>query len=86
MKSKASGKLILDAEVTQIDHEGIRLLIAQKEFFLPYEKFPWFRNASVAAIHEVELVSDRHLRWPQLDVDLAIESIEHPERFPLIYS
>jgi hypothetical protein len=25
----------------------------------------------------------RHLRWPDLDVDLALESIEHPERYPL---
>jgi len=22
-----------------------------------------------------------HFYWPELDVDLAIESIEHPERF-----
>jgi len=84
MRSKASGKLILDAEVTQIDQHGIWLLVGQKELFLLYEKFPWFRNASVAAIQDVELLSDRHLYWPQLDVDLAIESIEHPERFPLI--
>jgi hypothetical protein len=25
-----------------------------------------------------------HLYWPELDVDLSVESIEHPERFPLI--
>jgi hypothetical protein len=24
-----------------------------------------------------------HLYWPDLDVDLPIESIRHPERFPL---
>lgn len=84
MRSKASGKPTLDAEVSQIDQQGIWLLIGEKEFSLPFEKFPWFRNASVAAIQDVQLLSDQHLYWPQLDIDLAIESIEHPERFPLI--
>jgi hypothetical protein len=84
MRSKADGKLILDAEVTKIDHQGIWLLIGQKDLFLPYEEFPWFRNASVAAIRDVELLSDHHLHWSQLDIDLAIESIENPEQFPLI--
>jgi hypothetical protein len=32
----------------------------------------------------VELLNERHLHWPDLDIDLAVESIEHPERFPLI--
>ncbi len=25
-----------------------------------------------------------HLYWPQLDVDLAVESVEHPQRYPLV--
>jgi len=32
----------------------------------------------------VELPHPHHLYWPDLDVDLAVESIEHPERFPLL--
>lgn len=24
------------------------------------------------------------LYWPDLDIDLTVESIEHPEKFPLI--
>jgi hypothetical protein len=27
--------------------------------------------------------SPDHLHWPDLDVDLSVESIEHPEKFPL---
>ena len=34
------------------------------------------------AIAELEASLD--LYWPDLDVDLAVESIEHPERFPLV--
>jgi hypothetical protein len=84
MKSDAGGKSTLEAEVTQIDMQGIWVLIDDKESFLSFENFPWFRNASVSAIHNVELLNERHLRWPDLDVELALESIEHPERFPLI--
>jgi len=84
MKSDAGGKITLEVEVTQIDKQGIWLLIGEKELFLSFENFPWFRNASVGAIHNVELVNERHLHWPDLDIDLAVESIEHPERFPLI--
>jgi hypothetical protein len=84
MKSHAGGKITLEVEVTQINKQGIWLLIGEKESFLSFENFPWFRNASVGAIHNVELLNERHLHWRDLDIDLAVESIEHPERFPLI--
>jgi hypothetical protein len=32
----------------------------------------------------VELPSEQHLYWPELDVDLEVESVLHPERFPLV--
>jgi hypothetical protein len=32
----------------------------------------------------VKRPAPHHLYWPDLDVDLAVESIEHPERFPLV--
>ena len=84
MKSHADGKSILGVEVTQIDKQGIWVLIGEKESFLSFENFPWFRNAPVSAIHNVELLNPRHLHWPDLDIDLAVESVEHPERFPLV--
>jgi hypothetical protein len=58
-------------------------LLDGRELFLPFEDFPWFKRASVEAILRVELPAPGHLCWPDLDVDLAIESIEHPERYPL---
>jgi hypothetical protein len=30
------------------------------------------------------LQGPEHLYWPDLDIDLSVESIEHPERFPLV--
>jgi hypothetical protein len=84
MKSETLGADTSKVEVTQISKHGIWLLLKEKEHFLSFENFPWFRNASVWAIHNVELLNERHLHWPDLDVDLAVESIAHPDRFPLV--
>jgi hypothetical protein len=59
-------------------------LVDDQELFLPFEKFPWFLDAPVGAILELERPAPGHLRWPRLDVDLTLDSIEHPERFPLV--
>lgn len=73
-------------EINQISKHGIWLLFGEREHFLAFDNFPWFRNASVSAIQNVELLNEQHLYWLDLDVDLAMESIEHPERFPLLSS
>jgi len=84
LKSETPGTGTSEVEVTQISKHGIWLLLQGTEHFLSFEQFPWFRDASILAIHNVELLNEHHLYWPQLDIDLAVESIENPERFPLI--
>ena len=84
MKSKTRGANTSDAEVTNILKHGFWLLVGDKELFLPFREFPWFQGASVSAILNVEQPQPHHLYWPELDVDLAVESIEHPEKFPLV--
>lgn len=83
MKSVAPGTTTLDAEVTNISKHGFWILLDDRELFLPFEEFPWFHSAPVGAILNLERPHPHHLHWPELDVDLAVESIEHPERFPL---
>ncbi len=78
MRSDDGGKSTLAPEVTQIDKRGIWVLIGEKESFLPFETFPRFKDASVGTIHNVELLDNNHLYWPDLDLDLAVEAIEHP--------
>lgn len=78
------GKNISTVEVTHISQYGFWLLLEDKELFLPFEKFPWFQNSNVKSIQNVEWPQPDHLYWPDLDVDLSLESIEHPDRFPLI--
>jgi len=67
-----------------VSTHGLWVLVHGRELFLPFEKFPWFQDAPIAHVVHVELPSPEHLYWPDLDVDLAVESIEHPERFPLV--
>lgn len=71
------------AEVTNISRHGFWLLVDDRELFVPFEEFPWFERAPVAAILNVERPSPFHLYWPDADIDLSLESIEHPHRFPL---
>lgn len=77
MKSEAGGETILEAEVTQIDKYGIWLLIGERESFLPFENFPAFREASVGAIHNVELLTNNYLHWPDLDLEISLESLRN---------
>jgi hypothetical protein len=70
-------------EVSNISAHGFWILIDDRELFLPFDEFPWFKNAIVAAIVHVERPQPHHLYWPELDIDLSIDSIEHPEKYPL---
>ena len=77
------GRNILEIEVTNISNHGFWILVKDKELFLSYEDFPWFKDKTIKDITKVELFGEGHLYWEDLDVDLSIEMIEHPERFPL---
>lgn len=74
----------MDAEVTNVSSHGFWLLINENERFVSFKAFPWFRDASIAQLTNVELPSAHHLYWPDLDVDLAVDSLDHPERYPLV--
>jgi hypothetical protein len=84
MKSETLGTGTSEVEVTQISKHGIWLLLYEKEHFLAFENFPWFKDASVAAIHNVEFLHEEHLYWPDLDIDLSVQSIKEPSLFPLV--
>jgi hypothetical protein len=83
MSSGALGKSTSAVEVTNISSHGIWLLAANRELFMSYEDFPWFKNVPVGKVLNVEEPTPGHFYWPDLDIDLTSEIIEHPERFPL---
>ena len=84
MKSANIGTDISKVEVLNISPHGFWLLVGEREYFLALTHFPWFRNATLQQLFAVELSHDSHLYWPELDVDLDLERIEHPEKFPLV--
>lgn len=77
------GESTLRVEVTNISPHGFWLLLDGEELFLPFEDFPWFRDASVGDISDVRSPHPGHLYWSELDVDLSVDSIRHPQKFPL---
>jgi len=84
MISAQLGTDISEVEVTNVSKHGFWLLIRDQEVFVPFEQFPWFKEAAIGELLHVELPSPQHLYWPDLDIDLAVESLSHPERFPLV--
>lgn len=83
MSSSLPGTNTSETEVTHVSTHGIWLLTHGKELFLSYEDFPWFKDAAIGKVVAVEEVSNGHFYWPELDVDLGIESIEDPAKYPL---
>ena len=86
MKLKTHGKDISKAEITVISEHGFWLYANGREYFLDYDSHPWFKNASVGEIMNVEFVCGTALVWPDLDVDLELASLEHPGDYPLVSS
>ncbi len=85
MKSKVRGKSTSQVEVSNIDVRGFWLYAEDKEYFLPFEEYPWFKNAKVKEILKVKLLHGCHLYWPDLDVDLELACIASPDKYPLKY-
>ena len=71
-------------EVINISQHGIWIICKDKEYFLSFDDFPWFKDKPLSAIFYVEEVSPGHFYWPKLDIDLSENIIKNPIRFPLI--
>jgi hypothetical protein len=84
MNVATAGKLTSGVEVANVSPHGFWLLLGEEELFVSFSSFPWFRDATIAQITNVKLPSVRHLYWPDLDIDLAVESIRNPEAFALV--
>jgi hypothetical protein len=84
MKSDNIGTGTLAAEILNISPHGVWMMVREKEYFLDFDHFPWFRRASLAQVFSVQLLHEHHLYWPELDVDLDLDRIEHPENYPLV--
>ncbi|MBI4682858.1 MAG: DUF2442 domain-containing protein [Nitrospirae bacterium] len=82
MKSLKHGKSIL-VSVENITPFGIWLFVKEREYFLSYNDYPYFKAQTLSAIQNVQLLHGYHLYWPELDIDLEIDNLENPEKYPL---
>jgi len=72
------------AEVTHVSRHGFWLLLDAEELLVPFASFPWFRQATIDQLEDVQWPTADHLYWPQLDVDLSVASLRNPDDFPLL--
>lgn len=84
MKSAQPGSGTSGVELSNVSQYGLWLLVDGRERYLPFADFPWFRDATIGQLSLIERPAEDHLRWPELDVDLTLESIDRPEDFPLV--
>jgi hypothetical protein len=78
-----TGTTTFSAEVTNVSGDCVCMLIDDEELTFPYSEFPWFKAATILQVLNVLRPTPDHLYWPDLDIDLSVDSIRHPERFPL---
>lgn len=78
------GNVTLEVEVTNVSTHCLWLLLGDEELALPFADFPWFKQATIAQLTDVRRPTEDHLYWPQLDIDLSVESIRTPASFPLV--
>ncbi len=73
----------ISVSVENITPFGIWLFVKGQEYFLSYRKFPYFKDQTLKSIQNVQLLHGYHLHWPDLDIDLEIDNLENPKKYPL---
>ena len=70
--------------VLMINSQGMMLSVQGNDYFVSYNRVPWLRDARISSALNVRMAGQNAIEWPDLDVDLEIESLKHPERYPLV--
>ena len=71
-------------DVLMINDRGLMLSVLGQDYFLSYNRVPWMRDATINEVLNVRLSGKNAIEWPKLDVDLEVDSLRHPERYPLL--
>lgn len=70
--------------VLMINFQGMMLSVLGNDYFVSYNRVPWLRNARISSALNVRMAGKNAIEWPELDVDLEIDCLKHPERYPLV--
>ena len=79
------GTNISYCEVTNITSMGFWILIDNKEYFIPFDDYPAFRIATIAQIYAVQRLSPTQFYWSELDIDIELDALEHPDQYSLAF-
>ena len=82
---KKPGKRISLSEVTNIGQTGFWLLVDNAEYFVPFDDYPAFRKATAKQIFSLKRLGPKQFYWPELDIDIELNALKHPEYYPLHY-
>ena len=74
----------ISASVLMINNQGIMISVKGNDYFLSYNRVPWMKDATVRNILNIKMSGKNAIEWPDLDIDLEIDSLKHPERYPLV--
>jgi len=72
------------ADVLMINDRGIMISVQGHDYFLSYNRVPWMRDATINEVLDVQMSGKNAIEWPKLQVDLEVDSLKHPERYPLL--
>ena len=72
------------ANVLMINDKGLMLSVLGQDYFISFNRLPWMKDAAIRDVLDVQMCGDDSIEWPKLDIDLEIDSLKHPERYPLV--
>lgn len=72
------------ANVLMINDKGLMLSVLGQDYFISFNRLPWMKDAAIRDVLDVQMCGDDAIEWPKLDIDLEIDSLKHPERYPLV--
>ena len=71
-------------DVLMINDRGVMLSVQGQDYFLSYNRVPWMRDATINEVLDVQMSGKNAIEWPKLEIDLEVEALRHPERYPLL--
>ena len=67
-----------------INDKGVMISVMGQDYFLSYNRVPWMRDATINEVLDVRMIGQNAIEWPKLEIDLEVDSLRHPERYPLL--
>ncbi|HRP70106.1 MAG TPA: DUF2442 domain-containing protein [Turneriella sp.] len=75
------GTSTLAFEITNIERYGFWILIDEREYFVSFDEYPIFKEATLQQILDVERPAPNQFHWPSLDADIELEALQNPKKF-----